>query len=43
MHSDEPYDEYILEELFNKSKRTVEVLSEHLMLCQGGLIEDIVD
>jgi len=42
-HADEPYDVLILEELFNKSKRTVEVLSEHLLLSNNGQIEDIVD
>jgi hypothetical protein len=42
-HADEPYDQEILEELFNKSKRTVEVLSEHLLLSRNGQIEDIVD
>ena len=40
-HTEEPYDDQILEMLFTKSKRTVEVLSECLLLSKND--DDIVD
>lgn len=42
-HSSEPYDEEILGELFSKAKRTVEVLSEHLLLTAGTEDHDAID
>ena len=40
--NEETFDEHVLEELFYKAKRTVEVLSPHLLLSHG-LLDDIVD
>jgi len=39
-HNAEVYDEVVLEELFTKSKRTVEVLSEILLLSKNQVFLD---
>lgn len=39
-HVDETYDEVVLDELFTKSKRTVEVLSEILLLSKNQVFAD---
>lgn len=42
-HKQEPYSEEILEGLFQKSKRSVEILSEYLLLSKTKQLEDIID